>query len=110
MSEKDLVGVKLRVSFTSGPSSNVLAIQQLSGGRKSVVALAVILAIQKLDPVPIYLFDEVDHDLDPRHREAVARVISEMSSTAQFICATHRKEFLEYARSCFGVAYLNAVS
>jgi hypothetical protein len=33
---------------------------QLSGGQKSVVALCLILAVQKIDPVPFYLFDEVD--------------------------------------------------
>lgn len=36
---------------------------QLSGGQKSVVALCLILAIQKIDPVPFYLFDEVDQVL-----------------------------------------------
>ena len=45
--------------------------QQLSGGQKSLVALALIFAIQRCDPAPFYLFDEVDAALDPKHRSAV---------------------------------------
>ena len=45
---------------------------QLSGGQKSMVALTLIFAIQKCDPVPFYLFDEIDQALDPAHRRAVS--------------------------------------
>lgn len=48
---------------------------QLSGGQKSVVALTFILALQKCDPAPFYLFDEVDAALDPDYRDAVATII-----------------------------------
>ena len=46
--------------------------QQLSGGQKSLVALTLIFAIQKCDPAPFYLFDEIDQALDAQHRKAVA--------------------------------------
>ena len=46
--------------------------QQLSGGQKSLVALTLIFAIQKCDPAPFYLFDEIDQALDSIHRKAVA--------------------------------------
>ena len=42
--------------------------EQLSGGQKTLVALAFILAIQRCDPAPFYLFDEVDAALDADYR------------------------------------------
>ena len=54
---------------------------QLSGGQKAVVALAFILAIQRCDPAPFYLFDEVDAALDPEFRAAIANLIGEQVGT-----------------------------
>lgn len=59
-----------KVSFTG--NSETQQLQQLSGGQKSLVALALIFAIQKCDPAPFYLFDEIDAALDAQHRKAVA--------------------------------------
>lgn len=59
------------MSFT-GQVSEMKELQQLSGGQKSLVALAMIFAIQKCDPAPFYLFDEIDQALDSQHRHAVA--------------------------------------
>jgi structural maintenance of chromosome 3 (chondroitin sulfate proteoglycan 6) len=58
------------VAFTG--SATIKELNQLSGGQKSIVALAFIFAIQKCDPAPFYLFDEVDHALDPIYRKALA--------------------------------------
>ena len=44
---------------------------QLSGGQKTLVALTMIFAIQKCDPAPFYLFDEIDQALDPVYRKSV---------------------------------------
>lgn len=64
-------GVAIKVSFNS-KSDEGLRIQQLSGGQKSLVALAVVFAIQKCDPAPFYLFDEIDANLDADRRTAIA--------------------------------------
>ena len=61
----------VQVSF-SGKVSETKEMQQLSGGQKSLVALTLIFAIQKCDPAPFYLFDEIDQALDPQHRKSVA--------------------------------------
>jgi len=61
----------LQVSFT-GNRAEMRDMKQLSGGQKSLVALTLIFAIQKCDPAPFYLFDEIDQALDAQHRKAVA--------------------------------------
>ena len=60
-----------QVSFT-GKSAETLEMNQLSGGQKTLVALTLIFAIQKCDPAPFYLFDEIDQALDPQYRKSVA--------------------------------------
>uniref|UniRef100_A0A452E7U3 Chondroitin sulfate proteoglycan 6 n=1 Tax=Capra hircus TaxID=9925 RepID=A0A452E7U3_CAPHI len=89
-------GVGIRVSFT-GKQGEMREMQQLSGGQKSLVALALIFAIQKCDPAPFYLFDEIDQALDAQHRKAVSDMIMELAVHAQFITTTFRPELLESA-------------
>ncbi|TVU26561.1 hypothetical protein EJB05_29114 [Eragrostis curvula] len=55
----------LQVSFTSNEETQ--SMKQLSGGQKTMVALALIFAIQKCDSAPFYLFDEIDAALDPQY-------------------------------------------
>lgn len=84
--------------------------QQLSGGQKSLVALALIFAIQKCDPAPFYLFDEIDANLDMQYRTAVAEMIHSLSKHAQFITTTFRPELLAEADKFYGVTFQNKVS
>ncbi|RXM35486.1 Structural maintenance of chromosomes protein 3 [Acipenser ruthenus] len=79
-------GVGIRVSFT-GKQGEMREMQQLSGGQKSLVALALIFAIQKCDPAPFYLFDEIDQALDAQHRKAVSHI--------DVISAEQAKDFVE---------------
>ncbi|KAJ8673058.1 hypothetical protein QAD02_004319 [Eretmocerus hayati] len=102
------VGVGIKVSFTG--STEMKEMNQLSGGEKSLVALAIIFAIQKCDPAPFYLFDEIDQALDAQHRKAVAKMIHKLSSEAQFITTTFRPELLEHADKFYGVKFGNKIS
>jgi structural maintenance of chromosome 3 (chondroitin sulfate proteoglycan 6) len=102
-------GVAMKVSFSAAGEAYLL--QQLSGGQKSIVALALIFAIQRLDPAPFYLFDEIDANLDATHRQAVANVIRKQAGNkAQFITTTFRPEFVNAGDKWFGVTHRNKVS
>ena len=106
---EQFTGVGIKVSFT-GNKAEMRDMQQLSGGQKSLVALTLIFAIQKCDPAPFYLFDEIDQALDSMHRKAVAGMINELSADAQFITTTFRPELLEHADKFYGVKFRNKVS
>ncbi|KAL8567919.1 hypothetical protein ACOMHN_059041 [Nucella lapillus] len=106
---EQFTGVGIKVSFT-GNKAEMRDMQQLSGGQKSLVALTLIFAIQKCDPAPFYLFDEIDQALDAQHRKAVADMIHESCQDAQFITTTFRPELLEHANKFYGVKFRNKVS
>ena len=69
-----------------------MSLKQLSGGQKTLVALALIFAIQRLDPAPFYLFDEIDAALDPAYRTTVAKMLARQArdprTPSQFIITT----------------------
>jgi len=105
-------GVQVRVKFSG--SGQQFDMQQLSGGQKALVALALIFAIQRCDPAPFYLFDEIDQALDANYRAGVARLIQKQveseDAPAQFITTTFRNELVSVANKCYGIALLNKVS
>lgn len=108
-------GVGISVSFNSKHDEQQ-RIQQLSGGQKSLCALALVFAIQKCDPAPFYLFDEIDANLDAQYRTAVASMLRSLSANhgeeglAQFICTTFRPEMVLEAEKHYGVSYSNKTS
>lgn len=106
---ENYTGIGISVSFNSKHDEQQ-RIQQLSGGQKSLCALALVFAIQASDPAPFYLFDEIDANLDAQYRTAVAQLLQESSQTGQFICTTFRPEMLHVAEKCYGVSYLNKAS
>merc|ERR1711879_1022163 len=102
-------GVRIEISFT-GQSSSMLTMSQLSGGQKTVVALALIFAIQRLEPAPFYLFDEIDAALDTQYRTAIARLIANDAKNAQMLITTFRPEIIETADRFYRVYQKNRVS
>ena len=108
-SVENYTGVGIAVSFNSKHDEQQ-RIQQLSGGQKSLCALALVFAIQQCDPAPFYLFDEIDANLDAQYRTAVAKLLQDISQTGQFICTTFRPEMVLVAEKCYGVSYNNKTS
>lgn len=105
----EYTGVAMKVAFSSTGEAYLL--QQLSGGQKSIVALALIFAIQRLDPAPFYLFDEIDANLDATHRQAVANVIRRQANQGtQFVTTTFRPEFVNAGDMWYGVTHKKKVS
>lgn len=78
-------------------------LEALSGGEKSITALAFIFAIQRYKPAPFYVFDEIDMFLDGVNAERVAKMIKKASERAQFIVVTLRKPMIESAAYTIGV-------
>lgn len=105
----DILGVRIEVSFT-GQAQSFLAMGQLSGGQKTVVALSLIFAIQRLEPAPFYLLDEVDAALDASYRSALANLVAKTARTSQVILTTFRPETLEKAERCYRVYQQNRAS
>ncbi|OOF99544.1 hypothetical protein ASPCADRAFT_203317 [Aspergillus carbonarius ITEM 5010] len=110
-SVENYVGVGISVSFNSKHDEQQ-RIQQLSGGQKSLCALALVFAIQACDPAPFYLFDEIDANLDAQYRTAVAQMLKSISDSTngQFICTTFRPEMLHVAEKCYGVSFRQKAS
>ena len=87
-------------------NGKLLRLEALSGGEKSLTALAFIFAIQEFQPSPFYVLDEVDMFLDSVNAEMVAKRVRESSSKAQFIQVSLRKVTLALAQHLIGVARL----
>ena len=85
----------------------------LSGGQLALVSLALIFAIQRTDPAPFYLLDEIDAALDPTYRAAVARLIKKQAhdpaSPSQVISTTFKQELLESGDRWLAVSMQNKV-
>jgi len=105
-------GVEVKVRFS--PVGENYLMSQLSGGQKALVAMALIFSIQRCDPAPFYIFDELDQALDSTYRAAVAGVIQRQASRednpTQFICSTFRPELVSVASRCYGISHQNKVS
>ncbi len=78
-------------------------LEQLSGGEKSLASLAFIFSLQRYDPSPLYVFDEVDMSLDGLNAEYVGRLLRRNAERAQFIVISLRKVTLKFAHRIFGV-------
>lgn len=85
------------------PGKKVHRLEALSGGEKGVVSMALIFAIQRHDPSPFYVLDEVDQNLDAINAENVAVMVKKNSEQAQFLQISLRKVTLKQADHIVGI-------
>ncbi|MGA2665284.1 MAG: chromosome segregation SMC family protein, partial [Nitrososphaerales archaeon] len=82
----------------------------MSGGEKSVTAVALILAIQKVNPHPFYLFDEIDQNLDQNNSKNLAEFFRERSAGAQILVVSLKDTMVAQSNVTYGVYSVGGVS
>lgn len=82
-------------------------IKQLSGGEKTLTAVALLFSIYLIKPAPFCIFDEVDAPLDDANIDKFNNIIREFSSTSQFIIVTHNKRTMASTNVMYGVTMEN---
>jgi chromosome segregation protein len=75
----------------------------MSGGEKSLAALAFVFAIQRYNPAPFYALDEIDAFLDAANAERVGEMVHDLAGDAQFVVVSHRSALLERSERAIGV-------
>ena len=98
---EDLDGVEIEVT-PAGKEMKRLTL--LSGGEKSMTALAFLFAVFLARPCPFYILDEVEAALDDLNIDRFLALLGRYSSRAQFIVVTHQKRTMEAADVLYGVS------
>ncbi len=100
-------GVDIKVRIIG---NRYLDIKSLSGGEKTLAALAFIFAIQEFNPASFYLMDEVDAALDKRNSELLSKLIKKYSDKAQYIVISHNDQIITEADQIYGISMQDGVS
>jgi len=100
-------GLDIKVKISG---SKYLDLKSLSGGEKTLTALAFIFAIQEYQPASFYLLDEVDAALDKDNSDKLSRLIAEYSKKAQYIIISHNDSVITEAERVYGVSMQDGIS
>jgi chromosome segregation protein len=85
------------------PGKKVKRLSLLSGGERSLVAVALLVAIFRARPSPFYILDEIEAALDDTNLGRLLELISQLRSNSQIIIITHQKRTMEIADALYGV-------
>ncbi|MEO7448243.1 MAG: chromosome segregation protein SMC, partial [Humibacillus sp.] len=86
------------------PGKKVKRLSLLSGGERSLVAVAFLVALFKARPSPFYILDEVEAALDDTNLGRLLEIYEELRETSQLLVITHQKRTMEVADALYGVS------
>ncbi|MEU8888873.1 chromosome segregation protein SMC [Streptomyces sp. NPDC048442] len=86
------------------PGKKVKRLSLLSGGERSLTAVALLVSIFKARPSPFYVMDEVEAALDDTNLQRLIRIMKELQESSQLIVITHQKRTMEVADALYGVS------
>lgn len=89
------------------PKKSWKNISNLSGGEKTLSSLALVFALHKYKPTPLYVMDEIDAALDFRNVSIVANYIKERTKNAQFVVISLRNNMFELSKQLVGIYKIN---
>jgi chromosome segregation protein len=102
--EEDVDPLEARIEITAKPrGKRPTSIDLLSGGEKTLTAIALLFAIYLVKPSPFCILDEVDAPLDDANIDRFNRILQKFSNHTQFIVVTHNKRTMEAANALYGV-------
>ena len=89
--------------IASPPGKKLTNMMQMSGGEKSLTAIALLFAIQNLHPSPFCLLDEIEAALDDSNVDRFAQYLGRLTNHTQFIVITHRRGTMNAADRLYGI-------
>ncbi len=108
---EDLKDIESGLIIKAQPKEKkLLSIDSLSGGEKTLTALAFLFAIQRYRPSPFYLLDEIDAALDKPNASKVGELITKYADESQFIMVSHNDVTVKKSERVYGVSMQKGVS
>ncbi|HEY2315247.1 MAG TPA: AAA family ATPase, partial [Streptosporangiaceae bacterium] len=86
------------------PGKKVRRLSLLSGGERSLTAIAFLVAIFRARPSPFYVLDEVEAALDDTNLQRLLEILAELRDVSQLIVVTHQKRTMEVADTLYGIS------
>ena len=100
--DEDILEAGVRI-IAQPPGKKLQNMMQLSGGEKSLTAIALLFAIQNLKPSPFCLLDEIEAALDESNVDRYANYLHKLTENTQFIIITHRRGTMTAADRLYGI-------
>ncbi|HPN54317.1 MAG TPA: AAA family ATPase [Candidatus Moranbacteria bacterium] len=98
--KREEIGIEI---FACPPGKKITNLSMLSGGERSLTALALLFSIISHNPPPFAILDEVESALDEANSRRFSKILQDLSDTTQFVAITHNRETMRQASLLYGV-------